>query len=102
MSYTTEEPGDQEKIARANIRRARRIAITFGVISGICLISIVYAYVQHGITQENINETNQANRKLSEIRLELDKCAQEKMQLKKSLDSISLVLSKESNKKIKK
>lgn len=102
MSYTTEQSGDQEKIARVNIRRARRIAITFGVISGICLICIVYAYVQHGIAQEKIKETNQSNLNLSEISIELDKCAQEKMQLKKSLDSISRVLSEESNKKIKK
>lgn len=92
MSYTTEQPGDQEKISQANTARARRVAITFGVITCICLISLIYAYVQHGVAQEAIKMNRQNEIRLTEFREELVKCKNENEQIKNSLDSTSRLL----------
>lgn len=87
MNYTTEQPGDQEKIVRAKRARARRVAITFGVITCVCLISLIYAYVQHGVAREALAMNHQYEIRLTEFEKELVNCKNENEQIQNSLDS---------------
>lgn len=97
----TEQPGDPKLIAAAKaeaqkeeLKRARRTAIIFGVITSIALISLVYAYVQNGIAKENA-------RVAQELQIKLDNCEREAMKQREALEKSVMIAEKQLKEVIK-
>ncbi|MGC4022541.1 MAG: hypothetical protein QM734_11650 [Cyclobacteriaceae bacterium] len=97
----TEQHGDFERIQKANLKRARVTAVTFGVITGLALISFVYAFVQQDIAKENARVAIELQTKLNDCSKE----AQRQSELaRKMAEEIAkqMQLLKEENSKLKK
>ena len=77
MEYESEQAGDPDLIAEAkkqhekeDLRRRRITAVTFGAITVVALVSLVYAFVQKGIADEMTILSYQKS-------IELTRCAEE-------------------------
>ncbi len=71
MEYKEERHGDTDKIVeakveqgKAEIKRARKMAIAFGVITSFALISLVYAYVHDQKCKEQINKLTEETKEI--------------------------------------
>jgi hypothetical protein len=102
MEYETERRGDLEIIQKANLKRARRQAIAFGIITGVALICIVYAYVQDKVAKEKFSTYE---KQADSLKIELRKCKEELISLN-SMNELSSKVSaqmvKEADEKLKK
>lgn len=54
--FKTEQRGDFELIQKAQLKRAKRIAIVFGVLTGLLLIALVKIYVQYEIVEQQAKQ----------------------------------------------
>jgi hypothetical protein len=70
--------GDFDKINKAQLNRARVQAISFGVISGLALISLVYSFRLNQKLENQTHELEARKAKISELASQLQKCADSK------------------------
>ena len=73
-SHLQEEIRKMEKLA---VKRARRMAVSFGVLAISLLISMVYAFVQHVVAERNAEEAMRQMNHVQEIQKEAEKSAEE-------------------------